>query len=76
MLPEDPFDSKDMIVRWYLIGKERFEDELNIEKLLKAVRTLKIHTNLTKERKASLGLKGKNILEVDSDQYAAEEVRD
>ena len=76
LLPENAFESKDMITRWYILGKERFETELNVEKLLKTVRNLKIHTDLTKERKASLGLKGKNIIEVDSDEHAEEVIRD
>ena len=75
-LPEEPFSTPNMISRWYIIGKERFESELNIEKLIKTVRNLKIHTDFTKERKASLNLKGKNIIEVDSDEYRKEEIRD
>ena len=53
---DDPFSAPDMITRWYVIGKKRFEAELNIEKLLKTLRSLKIHTNLTREAKAKLSL--------------------
>lgn len=75
-LPEEPFSTTDMISRWYIIGKERLESELNIEKLLRTLRNLKIHTDLTKKRKASLNLKGKNVIEVDSDEAMEEEFRD
>ena len=66
-MPDEPFSTPDIITRWYLIGKERFEAELNIEKILKTIRSLKIHTNFTREEKAVIMLRDKNVIEVDSD---------
>lgn len=65
-----------MITRWYLIGKSRFEAELNIEKMLKTIRSLKIHTNFTREEKASILLRDKNVIEIDSDEHSKKEIGD
>jgi len=75
LLPEDGLEASDMITRWYVIGKNRFENELNIEKLLKLIRSLRMHTNFTREAKASMSLKDTNIIEVDSDENMKVEVK-
>lgn len=76
MLPEEPFATRDLLTRWFVIGKERFEKEMDFEKVLKALRSLKIHTNFTREAKASMSLRDKNVIEIDSEGYVKEQLQD
>ena len=66
-LPDEVLDLKDLTSRWFVLGKERFERELNLEKVLKTLRNLRILTLNDKEKKARLALESLNSIEVDSD---------
>ena len=50
-----------------MIGKERFDSEINIEKLLRSLRNLKILSMGNKDVKAKLTLDKANMIEVDSE---------
>jgi hypothetical protein len=73
---DDYIDAKDIALRWFLIGKQRFENEINLEKVLKSLRNVKILTLNDKNRKATLALENENVIEIDSDNIRRErEVR-
>lgn len=66
-LPQDAFELKDITARWFIIGRDRLDKELNLEKLLRTLRNIKILTLSDKERKAKLALNELNTIQVDSD---------
>ena len=57
-----------MITRWYVGGVRRFESELNLIKVLKTLRNLKIGMDATiRSDQSPAILHPKNVIEVDSD---------
>lgn len=40
--PENVLHSPNMVNRWYVIGKKRLEEELNLVKILKTLRNVKV----------------------------------
>ena len=58
---------KDAALRWFIIGKERLDSEINLEKVLKTLRNMKILTLNDKSTKAHLNLDQANVIELDSD---------
>ena len=53
--------------RWFKIGRDRFESEINLEKVLRTLRNLKILSLSNKYVKAKLVLDKANTIEVDSE---------
>lgn len=65
--PKNVIHAPDMLTRWYIIGKKRFEKEQNLVKLMKTIKNLKIMMDPTKYQKAQCIFHAKNVIEVDSD---------
>ena len=51
-LPEEALELKDAASRWFVIGKDRFEREINLGRVLKTLRNVKKLTLAEKEKKA------------------------
>lgn len=70
-LAEDSLKMQQLSSRWFIIGRDKLENELNMIKLLKNVRNLKImakEDSSLKERKAKLILDNLATINVDSDE--------
>lgn len=66
------------MTRWLMIGKERFERELDIVRVLKRLRRTKIFQarKLSKEQRAELMLEPLNLIEVDTEDIIANDFGD
>ena len=51
-LPESAIKAQDMSTRFFILGKQRLESELNIVKVLKQLRTLTLLEKPSREAKA------------------------
>lgn len=72
-LSYDVTELKSKAARWFVIGKERFDRELNIEKVLKHIRNFECLALKDEKVKAALELERQNIIEVDSDDLKAKD---
>lgn len=57
----------DLVGRWFSIGRRKFDEELNIVKILRGLRNLKLLAKPSDVRKAQLVLEPDNIIAVDSE---------
>lgn len=71
-LSEEASDHKDVASRYFVLGLSRFEKELNIDRILKTLRDVKVET-LDKDKKAMCAIAKQNVIEVDSDDLLAVE---
>ena len=72
-LPEKPLKTTDLIQRWFIIARDRFERELCIEKLLRVVRNVKSLVDPDESRK--MFLERQNLIEIDTDDLMAPELQ-
>ena len=71
-LADEASDLRDAASRFFVMGLSRFEEELNIDKILWTLRNVKSQV-LTKQKEAMLAIDTNNIIEVDSDDIAEAE---
>ena len=71
-LATDALQVNNKAIRWFIIGKERLDNEINLEKVLKTLRQFRILFLQDKEKKARLATENKNYIAVDSDDLLKE----
>ena len=72
-LSTDAHSLRQVTARWFVIGRERFEKELNIEKVLKTLRNLRIVSLAKRGIWAQLAIDARNVIEVDSEDIGKAE---
>lgn len=65
---DDVLSYKSLVTRYFIIARGRFEKEINLEKLLKTLRNVKILSLSDRKLKAKLDTAELNTIAVDSDE--------
>ena len=61
----------DKAKRWFIIGRQRYKKEVNLEKMVKTIRNLKLLNMKDRDTKAKLVMEAKNIIDVDLNDVPA-----
>lgn len=71
-----PYNIDNKLARWYTIGQERLEKELDVIKLVKHLRELRLMTKsqrLEDDLKSALATTGRNVIDLDSEELLERE---